>query len=101
MKSYNEDRLPKLPDDDVVLEAVKEAPHRGTFGPTAQEIAGRLGLVSARRLGRGAVKHSWTGNMAPALRISPRLLSLTKRGLLWRSYDNHRHRWEYALTKKG
>lgn len=95
--------LAPLPDDAAFLRAVRdaEAEQRYRDGASAQTIAWRLGVAGARRLGRGAVAHSWTGYMAPALRVAPRLRSLSKRGLLWEVYDRNKHRRYYGLTDAG
>lgn len=101
-RSYNV-RLQPLPDDLAILTALdelqEERPYR--YGATAQAIAGKLGVQGSRRLGRGAVKGSWTGNMAPALRISPRLRYLRKRGLIRSWYDTDNYRHTYVLSAWG
>lgn len=100
------DDLDPLPGDDAVLAAIAELEdesRRGSdvYGFTAQHIAGKLGIQSARRGGRGAVAGSWSGYMAPALRIAPRLRSLARRGLLVQSFDpSERHRWRYSLPRR-
>lgn len=53
--------------------------HRGF---TAQRIAWALGVKGAQRAGRGAIAGSWSGTMAPALRIAPRLGSMVRAGVL-------------------
>lgn len=100
--------LPALPDDLAFLRAVAavEADRRWGYGVTAGDVAYHLRVPGARRLGRGAVKGSWTGTMSGALRVSPRLSALTRRGLLDR-FTGTRHdgtseyRYRYVLTKKG
>lgn len=97
MKTYN-DRLRPLPSDDEVVAAVESliAETRWADGVTANEVAWRLGIEPARRLGRQAQgPHSWSGSMSPALRIAPRLRSLADRGRLSRYYDTERHRYRY------
>lgn len=95
--------LSELPDDWAFLQAVADAcaEQRYEFGATATTVAWRLGVEGAKRHGRGAVAYSWTGTMAPALRVSPRLASLARRGLLdsFRVPGEYRNR--YALTVKG
>ncbi len=102
--------LPVLPSDDEFLRAVGDLQDsQGVgyhHGATASEVAWKLGVAGARRLGRGAVKGSWSGTMSAALRVSPRLASLTRRGLLARytgeRYDGtSEYRYRYYLTKKG
>lgn len=98
--------LEPIPDDLTVMRAVAvvEAESRGLYrglGVRAQEVARQLGVTPARRLGRGAQgPQSWSGYMAPALRISPRLLSLGKRGLLGYFYGERSVRL-YFLTAAG
>jgi hypothetical protein len=101
--------LPDLPPDRDVLRAVatlaaedpRADPITGTRPITAQRIAWKLGIDGARRHGRGAVQHSWTGTMAPALRIAPRLRSLEMRGLLWSLYDRDNYRHVWGVTRAG
>ena len=102
MKRYNEGRLTPLPSDREFLRAVSACQANHFLrGATANRVAAKLGIQGARRLGRGAVAHSWTGTMSAALRASPRLNALTKRGLLYRWYDTENHRYMYALTESG
>jgi hypothetical protein len=105
--TYNSN-LPPLPSDEEVLRALaaleNDPQEQRRLGSTATSVAWKLGIQSARRLGRGAVQRSWTGSMAPALRISPRLRSLAKRGLLHEMYDDSpyaRSRKVYKLTSAG
>jgi hypothetical protein len=67
---------------------------------TAQDMAHILGVVPARRAGRGAVKGSWSGYMAPGLRLAPTMRLLAEDGYLTCTYG-HRSRREYRLSKKG
>jgi hypothetical protein len=101
-KTVNRD-LSTLPDDRAFLQAVADAvvEHRYEIGATATTIAWRLGVEGAHRAGRGAIAHSWTGTMAPALRVSPRLRSLAKRGLLDEFRAPGEHRLRYELSRKG
>lgn len=96
-RSHNQ-HLKALPTDDEILAAVSylgTANRRYRAGVTAQQIAWKLGVQGASRLGNGAVKGSWSGKMAPALRIAPRLAAMERRGQLrggyW-GYDNDSHR---------
>lgn len=96
-------RLPPLPSEAEILCALIAAPDRDPrarrHGVSANILADHLGLDGARRLGRGAVKGSWSGTMSPSLRLAPRLAAMEKRGLLerWR----HDYRWYYEATDKG
>jgi hypothetical protein len=69
----------------------------------AQRIAGAASVAPAIRGGRGAVAGSWSGFMAPALRVAPRLRSMAKRGLLDRKWNNIDRRgvYEYRMTDAG
>jgi hypothetical protein len=87
--------LPPLPDADAIVAAVRELHEERPYQTTAQVIAHRLGVRPARRSGRGAVAGSWSGYMAPALRIAPRLRSLARAGRITSMYD---HR-EYARNR--
>lgn len=96
--------LPPLPSDDDIVAAIIElqAEERWHLGVSAQRIAWRLGVVPARRLGNGAVKGSWSGTMAPALRLTPRLTSLHRRGRVRRTIDTRtRDRWRYYVREEG
>ena len=92
-KTVNLD-LPPLPSHEEILAALKELEteeflrprYRGP-GISAQRIAWKCGVQGARRAGRGAVKYSWTGTMAPALRIGPRLEAMARKGLISWFYD--------------
>lgn len=101
-RSHNR-HLEPLPDDAVFLRAVAEEIEHGRrgweIGATAAGVAGRLGVQPASRLGNGAVKGTWSGKMSPALRVTPRLRSLTKRGLLREHWGDRRIEW--ALTPAG
>lgn len=105
-RTYNE-RLDPLPDDAAVLAAVDwvvEHDRRARLarGASASLVAQRLKISGARRLGRGAQgPQSWTGTMSGALRISPRLQSLTRRGLLHQLDDRTDYRHVYRLTAAG
>ena len=97
-------RLSDLPDEREIAAAIQRAL---TTDPrtyreesvTANILAQHLGIESSRRLGRGAVKGSWSGQMAPGLRLAPRLASMANRGLVERWRQDYR--WRYALTTKG
>lgn len=65
---------------------------------TAADVAYRLGIEPARRLGNGAVKGSWSGYMSPALRAAPRLRSLARQGRLVSWHENHRAVYAEANT---
>lgn len=69
-------------------------------GPTADWIAGLLGVRRARRLGNGATKGSWSGYMAPGLRLNPRLQKLKREGLLG-SLPGDRSRLHWFVTREG
>lgn len=103
-RSYNE-KLPPLPSDEEVLAAVADLlanDPRARQWATANLVAGALKIQGARRLGRGAMGgHSWSGTMSGALRISPRLRSLARRGLLHETYDNENYRYVYILSSEG
>ena len=61
-----------------------------------------MSVEPARRLGNGAVQGSWTGRMAPALRISPRLEAMVRKGMLKHDFslDEHdRYRHIYRLAE--
>lgn len=68
---------------------------------SASVIAAECGVEGAQRLGRGAVKGSWSGTMSGALRISPTLRSMVTAGLLHQHYDTENHRSLYGLTDSG
>jgi len=51
-------------------------------GVSASDVAYKLKVEPAARLGRGAVKGSWSGFMAPALRVAPALRAMAREGLL-------------------
>lgn len=103
-RSANRD-LPPLPSDDEILAALAalEDERPRDFGITANRLAGRLGIVGARRLGRGAQgRRSWTGTMSPSLRLAPRLRSLRLQGLveiIWTSSPEYRN--VYLCTAAG
>jgi len=101
-RSHNR-HLSELPDDVEFLRAVLWGETEGRrgyeMGATAQSVAWRLEVGPARRLGNGAVKGTWSGIMAPALRVAPRLRALTKRGLLREHWGDRRIEW--ALTVEG
>lgn len=88
-------------------ERLTEYGHRDWYsgGQTASQIAHRLRIPPARRAGRGAVQGSWTGNMAPALRAAPTLVSAVKAGLAMSLRnpldDHHRAAPLYYLTVEG
>lgn len=102
--------LPDLPSDEEVIAAVKaivaehqESPSilKQLTGASANEVAHRLRIKGATRHGNGAVEHSWTGTMSPALRLAPKLQSLAKRGQLEREYDNENYRNTYWPIEAG
>lgn len=102
--------LPPLPSDDEVVAAVakivadktaryESARARGlayapTLAATATDVAYELDILPAHRLGNGAVKGSWSGRMAPALRIAPRLRALQKQGRLRPGVGNDHDRYK-------
>lgn len=105
-----------IPGDDEVVAAVRKltadseammerAAERGIHyysdpAPSANRVAHYLRLEGAARLGNGAVQGSWSGKMSPALRISPRLQSLVKRGLLEKHHDpDEGYRWVYTVRR--
>lgn len=69
----------------------------------AAEIAARLAIPGARRLGSQANGgHSWTGYMSPALRITTSLRHSAKQGLVrMRVQPDQRTRFLYQLTEQG
>ncbi len=108
-RTMNED-LPAPPTEKEIAHALamladRDALHpkaSKVYGFTAADIAHQIGVHPARRLGRGAVAGSWSGRMSPALRITSRLTSMWKRGLVYRDFDpDERHRWRYRLTAKA
>lgn len=109
-RTRSNDDLAPIPGDDEVLAALAvlederdDDPHAYVkeYGIRAQHLAGKLGVAPARRGGRGAVKGSWSGSMAPALRLSPRLRSLERRGLVKTAAWGHRSVRLYRLTDAG
>jgi len=95
-RSHNQ-RLEELPDDDAFVEAVKVLYadlRRYGNGVRADDVAWKLGVTGANRLGNGAVKGTWSGRMSGSLRVSPRLRSLVKQGRL-RSFHDEHSRWRY------
>jgi hypothetical protein len=97
-------RLPELPGDEEIIRAVLAAPERdprALRGVSASILADHLKVQGARRAGRGAVKGSWSGTMSASLRLSPRLGSLVRRGLLGVYRDDERYRSVYYVTKDG
>ena len=106
-KTYN-DSLPPLPSDEEILQAflgfdgyAVRYGRRWHGAPSANALAHDLGIVGARRLGRGAVKGSWTGEMSGSLRLAPRLRSLERRALVSRHWDRESGRYVYSLTNAG
>jgi hypothetical protein len=84
MRSYNED-LPALPSDDEIVAAVNElweehSPRSAYEGVSAREIASRLGMHGARRLGTRSSKGNWSGKMPAAVRVAPALRRLANAG---------------------
>lgn len=104
----NQDLAP-IPSDEEILRALAYLERQALdhsrdaiYGVTTAHLAGFLGVESARRGGRGAVKGSWSGWMSPALRLSPRMRSLAKRGLVRQGWDpEERTRYRYHLTIEG
>lgn len=94
-------RLAPLPSDDEVVAVVRELQDDRTWefklGVSASAVARKLGVEAANRAGNGAVKGSWSGRMSASLRISPRLRSMAKRGLLLEIYDTDSHRNLYRV----
>lgn len=90
--------LAPLPTDDEVVAAVRQLQDAGRYRwVTATEVASACGVDGARRFGRGAVKGSWSGYMAGALRIAPRLRKLAREGRLVSMYGErsiHTYRTE-------
>lgn len=82
--------LGPLPTDDQVLAAVRKLQdaHGRYRWVTATEVAAACGVQGARRLGRGAVKGSWSGHMSGALRVAPRLRKLARDGKLVSTYND-------------
>lgn len=101
-RTHNRD-LPPLPSTEEILAALVEAEQerRYEFGISANRLAYRLGVQGARRLGRGAVKGSWSGYMSASLRLSPKLASLCRAGLVERYRTPGEYRWTYAITLAG
>jgi hypothetical protein len=90
VKTVNRSLSP-LPSDEEVIAAVEKLHEDYPYRATAAHVAQQLGVEGARRLGRGAVKGSWSGHMSGALRIAPRLESLAKQGKLQWLYDDREH----------
>lgn len=109
MPARSNQRLDPLPDDDTFLRAVWAAENDGRwehrfagYGAPATGLLAHLPAIQgARRLGRGAVKGSWSGTMSSTVRITPRLRSLSIRGLVYRSYPPGEYRTYYMLTRAG
>jgi hypothetical protein len=102
-RSHNQHLRP-LPPDRAFLQAVADIQASGRKwdlygGASAQDIAWKLDVQGASRLGNGAVKGSWSGNMVPGLRVFPRLRSLAHRGLL-REFRGERRQY-FILTEEG
>jgi Transcriptional regulator PadR-like family len=109
--------LPPPPGDVVVLQALVamwDAPlyegevlrnpwRRYHGGVLASALARHMGVPGARRLGRGAVRGSWSGTMDAGLRLVPRLRSLEQRGLVatWHDQKSERSRTVYQPTQAG
>jgi len=94
-RSHNQ-HLEPLPDDNAFVEAVKtlHADRPYDNGVRAVDVARKLGVTGASRLGNGALKGSWSGRMSGSLRVSPRLRALVGQGRL-RSYHDEHSRWRY------
>jgi hypothetical protein len=106
-KGYNDDLTP-LPDDDTVIAAVREivAGRSPSFllfrdepGATENEVALRLGVQGAARLGSGAKAYSWSGTMSAATRMAPRLRKLAREGRLIQRYDRRNYRNAYLAPE--
>jgi hypothetical protein len=98
--------LPPPPTHEQVVKAMValDEEERRQVGLTANSIAWKLGMEGARRMGRGAVKGSWTGYMSPALRLAPTLEAMSRKGLADWFYDpseGSRGRKRYSLTAAG
>lgn len=104
--TYNLD-LPPLPDDDAFVDAVRDivagrsesySIFHSEAGASANEVAHRLHVQGASRLGSGAKSYSWSGTASPALRTGPRLRKLASAGRLVAYYDRESHRNVYEVA---
>lgn len=107
--------LPPVPTHDEIASAMRDLTDRDRAGEaiygstrwfgafSASVIAAECGVRGARRLGRGAVKGSWSGTMSASLRIAPTLRAMERRGLVYRvsDVDSYSYRYLYGLTKAG
>lgn len=66
---------------ELVLRTMRELGRERTY-MTAEDIGAAANLPPVRRRGRGAVKGSWSGRIAPGLQVASTLQSLEKRGLV-------------------
>lgn len=97
MTSLHQDApLPEFAVIKATLRDLESNDPRCHNGATANIIARALGIVPARRLGNGAVRGSWSGSMAPGLRLSPRLSAMARRGLLTELWDHENYRYLYS-----
>lgn len=87
----------------LMADGVSTFPDPRFGGMSAQEVAYRIGVPPARRAGRGAVGGSWSGNMAPALRVVATLRAAEKAGLveIMGDWTRHRHADMYFLADAG
>lgn len=102
-KTANRD-LPPLPSYAEIARAIRDAPDRdprAARGITANILAQHLGVQGARRAGRGAVQHSWSGTMSGSLRIAPRLRAMQREGLVFIVNDRQNYRMNVELTEAG
>lgn len=103
MPAQSNKRLPPLPSDLEIVRGILAAPGRDPrarhHGVTANILAQHLGVKGAARLGRGAMKGSWSGTMSASLRLSPRLRSMVARGLLVSYRENYRY--VYDVSRRG
>lgn len=86
-RTQNLDLRP-LPSDDEIVEAVRvivaAEVERGRpwTHATAGDVAHRLDVQPANRLGRSASKGNWSGTMAPGTRLAPAMARLARQGRL-------------------
>lgn len=107
-RSYNENLEPLPSHQEIARAMLKFDGDAVRFGRrwygevSANALAGELGMVGARRLGRGAQgSHSWSGTMSASLRLTPRLKSMKLKGLVEIYYDRDSGRHIYSLTDEG
>lgn len=78
-------------------------PDRRMGGMSVQEVAWAIGVPPARRAGNGAVGGSWSGYMAPGLRVVGTLRSAEKAGLveIMDDWTRERRADMYFLSAQG